>query len=148
MKAGYAKLIGAASGATLGRDELTLRFVARGTPASIAAIDSRLKPVRTLPGGLTVVEAPRYAQFSALLDKMAQRRVRLVEIAGNDDIFLTALVPDAVTLVTQGKVLMSTPLGDRAGWKRVGLSLKVPGLLETMRSVASRGGTIEHVYDY
>ena len=42
VKAGYAKAIGAASGATLGRDELTLRFVTPAPPATIAAIDPRL----------------------------------------------------------------------------------------------------------
>lgn len=147
VKAGYAKLIDAATGATLGRDELTLRFVARGTPQTLAAIDSRLKPVRTLAGGLTVVEAPRYAQFSELLGRMAVRNAQLVEIAGNDDIFLTTLVPEKAAVPTGTTVLMIMPV-ERAGWRRVGLSTKVPNLLATMRAVQTGGGTVEHVYDY
>lgn len=144
VKAGYAKLIGAASGAALGRDELTLRFVMRGTPETVRAIDPRLKPIRA-GNGLIVVEAPRYAVFTQLLAKLPPD-AQLVEIAGNDDIFLTALVPNDAKL--PAAPLLDMPLADRAGWKRVGLSVKVPALLATMRAVASAGGQIEHVYDY
>jgi hypothetical protein len=147
VKAGYARLIGAASGAALGRDELTLRFVARGRPGALAAIDPRLKPVGTLAGGLTVVEAPRYAQFSELLGRMAAKNVRLVEIAGNDDIFITTLVPEGSAVPRGTTMLMTMPV-ERAGWRRVGLSTKVPNLLATMRAVQAGGGTVEHVYDY
>lgn len=146
VKAIYAKLIGAASGATLGRDELTLRFIARATPQQIAAIDPRLKPVAS-KGALTAVEAPRYAQFSALLGKMAAANVPLIEIAGNDDIFLTALIPDGRAM--PGTVpLLAMPLGDRPGWQRVGFTVKVRALLPTMCAIAAGGGEIEHVYDY
>ena len=144
VKAGYAKLIGAASGAALGRDELTLRFVMRGTPDAIRAIDPRLKPVRA-GNGLTVVEAPRYAVFTQLLAKLPPD-AQLVEIAGNDDVFLTALVPDGAKL--PAATLLDMPLADRAGWKRVGLSVNVPTLPATMRALGRTGGQVEHVYDY
>ena len=145
VKAVYATAIGAASGATLGRDQLTLRFVARDAPARIAAIDARLKPVARR-GALTVVEAPRYAQFSDLLARMASRRVALVEIAGNDDIFLTALLPPRAA--TPPGALIDMPLGDRPGWRRVGFTVKVPRLLPTMTAIARAGGSVEHVHDY
>lgn len=149
VKAGYASLIDRASGAALGRDALTIRFVARATPQALLAIDSRLKPVRTLPGGLVEVEAPRYAQFSALLAKLAASPVTLVEIAGNDDIFLTAALPRArVSGLGNTGLLLSMPLGERPGWRRIGVSTKVAALLPTMRRIEAAGGTIEHVYDY
>ena len=50
-------------------------------------------PSAARPGGLTVVEAPRYAQFTELLRKLSRARIELVEIAGNDEIFLTVLAP-------------------------------------------------------
>ncbi len=146
VKAAYAKAIGWASGATLGRDELTLRFVARSEPARIAAVDARLKPVRTAPGGMTVVEAPRYAQFTDLLRKLAAARIDLAEIAGNDEIFLTALVRG--TAPVGANRLFAMGLGDRPGWQRIGLTVKVPDLPETIRTIEAGGGRIEHVYDY
>lgn len=146
VKAGYAGLIGWASGATLGRDERSLRFVARGNAAAIRAIDARLRPVARLPDGSLVVEAPRYAQFTDLLGKLAKSNVAISEIAGNDDIFLTVLVP-ASHPVQPGQ-LIDVPLDDRPGWSRVGISTKVDRLLPLMRSIRGSGGEIEHVYDY
>ena len=146
VKAGYAKTISAASGATLGRDELTLRFVTPEAPATIAAIDPRLKPLRRTADGLTVVEAPRYAVFSELLGKMAVANVPLTDIAGNDEIFLTALVP--VRVKVPGEPAFSMALGDRPGWRRVGVTVRVADLTATMRAIGASGGTVEHIYDY
>jgi hypothetical protein len=148
VKAGYASLIGWASGASLGRDERTLRFVARAKPEALVALDPRLKPVARAGYGLTVVEAPRYAQFSELLEKLADANLPLLEIAGNDDIFLTVLMPVGRQPAQAAAQLMAMPLGDRPGWQRVGLTTKVPHLLALMRAVRRSGGEVEHVYDY
>lgn len=146
VKAGYAKAIGAASGATLGRDELTLRFVTPAPPEVIAAIDPRLKLVRRTADGQTVVEAPRYAVFSELLGKMAAANVPLTDIAGNDEIFLTALVPERSNV--PGAETFAMALGDRPGWRRVGVTVRVVDLPATMRTIQAIGGTVEHVHDY
>ncbi|HEX6605106.1 MAG TPA: hypothetical protein VF027_09545, partial [Sphingomicrobium sp.] len=146
VKAGYAKLIGWASGASLGRDERMLRFVARADPQAIAAIDPRLKPVARLSPGMILVEAPRYAVFSDLLQKMAGSPVQLVEISGNDDIFVTLLVPPGKDV--PGAHLFTTPLDEPAGWRRVAVSTKVPALLPLIRHARASGGRVEHVYDY
>ena len=147
VKTGYAKLIGAASGASLGRDERTLRMVARARPGQLERIDPRFKTVGKTPSGV-LVEAPRYAQFTDLLGKLSRTPVQLVEISGNDDIFLTALVPAKARPAPGAKQIMVMPLADRPGWQRVGLSTKVPALLPLMRSIRKSGGEIEHVYDY
>ena len=98
--------------------------------------------------GLTVVEAPRYAQFTDLMLKLSTTNARLVEISGNDDVFLTVMLPPKVTLPKSDKALFEAPLDDPQGWRRVGVSTKVPNLLATIRTVRSKGGRVEHVYDY
>ena len=148
VKAGYAGLIGWASGATLGRDELTLRFVARAEPGALRAVDPRLRPVARLGGGFTAVEAPRYAQFSDLMNRLAATPLELSEIAGNDDIFVTLLLPAAVRAPAGPGRLFEIPLEDRPGWRRVGLSVKVVRLLPLLRATRAAGGELEHVYDY
>jgi hypothetical protein len=148
VKAGYASLIGWASGASLGRDERTLRFVAQAQPGQLERIDPRFHSIGKSGANRVVVEAPRYAQFSDLLLKLSQNSVRLVEISGNDDIFLTVLVPASAKPAAGASQIMEMPLADRPGWKRVGLSTKVPGLLSLIRSIRASGGEIEHVYDY
>ena len=147
VKTGYAKLIGAASGASLGRDERTLRFVTSASPGTVRNVDARLKPVGRNASG-TVVEAPRYAQFSELLTKLSESNVKLSEISGNDDIFMTAWIPAKAKPLQGADQLMVMPLADRPGWNRVGLSTKVPDLLPLMRAIRHSGGSVEHVYDY
>ncbi|HEY0012727.1 MAG TPA: hypothetical protein VGB79_07720 [Allosphingosinicella sp.] len=148
FKSLYAAVLGWASGAALGRDEPTLRFVVRAEPEAIAAVDRRLRPVGRLPGGLTVVEAPRYAQFTDLLQRLAATDAALVEIAGNDDIFVTLRAP-ADRPVPPGTVqLFAQPLDDRAGWQRLGLAVKVDRLLPLLRALRTSGAEFEHVYDY
>lgn len=149
VKAGYARLLDLASGAALGRDALSLRFIARGTLESLTSIDARLKPVGVLRGGLTIVEAPRYAQFTALLEKLSQNPIELVEIAGNDDILITIHLPAAANPQWRNATtLLAMPLGEKPDWQRLGLAIKVADLLSTIRQVKAIGGTLEHVYDY
>lgn len=145
VKAVYAQAIDAATGATVGRDQPMLRLVAYGDPATLRAIDPRLNALASLPGGLTLVEAPRYQQFNDLLAKLSATRVGLVEIAGNTTIFATLLLPDRVP--APGKAVLAMPL-DQPGWRRVGIAVPVAKLLATMRRVQAIGGVVEHVYDY
>jgi hypothetical protein len=148
VKAGYAKLIGWASGASLGRDERTLRFVAKTDAKTLAGIDPRLKPVGALGGDMLIIEAPRYAQFTDLLLKLAATPVELREISGNDDIFVTLLLPPRAQVPGPAAHLLTTPVDQPPGWRRVALSVKVPDLLRILNTTRSQGGRVEHVYDY
>ncbi len=146
VKNGYAALIDKASGATLGRDQLTLKFVTPAPASAVARIDPRLKPIGTTPDGRTIVEAPRYAEFTELLRKMADARLPIAEIAGNDDILLTVLAPASTPL--PGTTLFTMPLGDRPGWQRVGIEVKTAALTTALPAIERTGGRIEHVHDY
>jgi hypothetical protein len=95
-----------------------------------------------------VVEAPRYAQFSDLLQRLSATPVQLTEIAGNDDIFVTLLLPDRVRAPAATNTLFEIPLDDRPGWRRVGVTVRVPDLLPLLRATRNAGGSLEHVYDY
>lgn len=143
VKALYAKAIGAAAG--LQPDDPRMRFVTTASPARVRAIDPRLQPVSSRDG-LTIVETPRYAQFTDLAGKMARAGTELVEIAGNDDIFVTLLLPSNAKPASTPMLTM--PLADQPGWQRVGVTVKVPQLLPLIRDTTARGGRVEHVYDY
>jgi hypothetical protein len=147
LKAGYAKLIGFASGASLGRDEPTLRMVVRGDPKVLQAADPRLRVIRPAANGLTLVEAPRYEQFTELVLKLSDTPLELVEISGNDDIFVTLLMPPGKQVPGPGTHLITTRT-ERPGWRRIGLSTKVGDLLDVIRLARRHGGWVEHVYDY
>jgi hypothetical protein len=142
VKAVYAKGIGAL--AAMQPDATTLVMVVRASPQAVAAIDSRLHPLAT-GGGRTLVRAPRYAQFTDLLGKLAERRIAVESIAGNRTIFLTLLAP---TGSPPAETLLAMPLGDRPGWSRYGVTVPVAELTDRMAAVNAEGAEIEHVYDY
>lgn len=148
VKAGYAKLIGWASGASLGRDERTLRLIMRASPRTIRALDPRLRVVGEVGPGVIVVEAPRYEQFTHLLQRVSTTQAELVEISGNDDIYATLLMPPGDEVPGPGTHLITSRVDDPPGWRRIGLSTKVPELLGVIRLTHRYGGRIEHVYDY
>jgi len=142
VKAVYAKGIGAL--AAMQPDATTLVMIVRASPQTIAAIDPRLQPLAT-GGGSTLVRAPRYAQFTELLGKLADRHVAIESIAGNRTIFLTLLEP---TASPPASALLAMPLGDRPGWSRYGVSVPVAALAERLSAIRASGAEIEHVYDY
>lgn len=146
VKGLYAKLIGAADAAAMRPDQVRMHIVVRATPEAVAAVDPRLRPVAATANGLIVVDTPRYAQFTDLAAKMAFAHLRLIEIAGNDDVFVTLLAPDGMHW--EAKTLMTMTLAERPGWSRYGVAVKVPDLLPLVSGARARGAVIEHVYDY
>ena len=56
------------------------------------------------------------------------------------------MVPERVRMT--GEPAFTMALGDKPGWRRVGVTVPVADLTATMRKVGASGGTIEHVYDY
>lgn len=148
VKAGYAGMIGWASNSTLGPDQRTLRMVFPGEAVGLSGVDPRIRTLGRTRKGAWVVEVPRYAQLTDLLEKLAAAGKDPVEIAGNDDIFLTVLAPGSAKLPAGAAALLSMPLDDRPGWRRLGLSTKVPRLGALLRAVTGSGGEVEHVYDY
>lgn len=148
VKAGYAKLIGWASGSALGADETRMRLLMRGDPLAVAAAGEDLQITERADGAL-LVDAPRYERFTVFANKLAPTGAELVEIAGNDDLFVTFQADSAgLAGLPQRARLVDMPLGDRAGWRRVGLSLKVGELLPAIRALPAGHAELEHVYDY
>ena len=140
VKALYAKAIGALAGASPA--PLRIRSVVRGLDDA----DQRIQRIEARPDGTTIIETPRYREFTHILLDLAARGGEVVEIAGNDDIFVTLLVPPGVTV--KGERLISVPIQARPGWRRDGFAVKVRDLAELMRTTGRSGAQFEHAYDY
>jgi len=148
VNAGFAKLIGSVSGASPGKDQQTLRFVVSGSPRAIAAVDPRFHVIGPAGKGLTLVEAPADDQFTELMTKLEKTPLEPAEISGNDDVFVTLLLPPGGAVPGPGAHLLTMDVDDPPGWRRIGLSTKAPDLLEVMRLAGQYGGLVEHVYEY
>ncbi|HWV52665.1 hypothetical protein [Pseudorhodoplanes sp.] len=144
VKAGYAWLI--AQGAALSPAKLTIRSViADGDPVPGAD----MKVVEQLSDGTSIVETPRYRAFTQILLALMERNRRIVEIAGNDEIFITVLTKDGEPFAPEGaRALIAVPLQARPGFSRRGYSVRIAALPAFGQALRQAGGEFEHAYDY
>jgi hypothetical protein len=149
VKALYGTLIGYASNTALGTADLEIQTVVVGlTPADVAA-EPRIKVLRELGGGRTLILTPRYQAYTDLLIGLARRGRDIAEIAGNDRILITALVSGgSLPPLAGARPLFELPIQSRPSERRVGLDTQVPQLAATIRALEGAGATVEHIYDY
>ena len=73
----------------------------------------------------------------------------VAEIAGNHDILITVIAPDAAKLDIKGTTeLFSLELDARPEFRRAGLKARIDRLVDINRDLKARGASIEHFYDY
>ena len=137
-KAAYARAIATAV-AGAGYDQLRLRMVLRG--ADLAGLEG-VEVVETR-GDLLIVEVPRYRELTHLLVEMADMGAEFVEVAGNDDIMLTATG-------ARGGEHAELFASDRQGYgdARYLIAMKVSDLAGWLRANDGGGLKVEHIHDY
>lgn len=139
-KAKYAGVIASAV-ASVGADELTLRLVLTDIDRFALAGFDMVQIVATHPEG-TEIETPRYRMLTHILDELARDGANFIEIAGNDDIMLTA-ISDA----PYPGALYSFKRQGYGDFRHL-ISVKVADLADTLRSFAAGPITLEHIHDY
>lgn len=140
-KAAYAGAIAQAVAAT-GNDELTLRAVVTGlTPNQLATIPG-VTLIQQRPEGIEV-ETPRYRELTLILQRIADAGGQMVEIAGNDDILLTAITDGPADL----GAVFTFPLQGSTAMRHL-IVVKVPDLSARLRDLAAQGAQLEHIHDY
>jgi hypothetical protein len=144
-KSKYAAMINNAVAAT-GLAKLEIRSVV----SKISESELRQIPdvivVATLPQGV-LIETPRYARFTAIMGEIFERGGTMVEIAGNDDVMVTATGTPAGEPPSGSQILTIIPR-DGFGDQRVLLSTKVEKLSRLFAALKSGPLRLEHVYDY
>ncbi|TNF17502.1 MAG: hypothetical protein EP318_21330 [Rhodobacteraceae bacterium] len=139
-KALYAGVIEAAV-AQVGPDALRLRMVVTGLSAADLAGFDGVEVMDTRPEGIEI-DAPRYRELTHLLAEMAGRGADFVEIAGNDDILLTA-----ITDVPQEGALYRFARQGYGDWREL-VKLRVADLAEALRAMEGGPRRLEHIHDY
>jgi len=96
-----------------------------------------------------VIEADRYRKLTKTLQEIIKRGGEIIEIAGNDDILVTAIRTgnSNVDNVSNAKIIADIP---RDGYDdhRLLLNSKVTGLARLFAELEAKGILLEHVYDY
>ena len=141
VKSAYAGVIGRAV-ANIGTDELRLRMIVTKIDADRLAGYEGVTVIGPLDDGIEI-ETPRYRALTNLMQQMARDGVEFMEIAGNDDILLTATAPG-------GRVNSALYSFARQGYGdyRHLILVKVADLARTLREMRTGPLTLEHIHDY
>ena len=91
----------------------------------------------------------RLEDLTEILQGLLDQGFGLAEIAGNHDILITVIAPDAAKLDVKGTTeLFSLALDARPGFRRAGLKARIDRLVDISRDLKAKGASIEHFYDY
>lgn len=139
-KAAYAGAIAEAVAAT-GEDQLRMRSIVRGLPADWFGAEPEVAVISERPEGVEI-ETPRYAEFTELARRIAAAGGDFVEIAGNDEILITMLAPNA-----DPAMLYSVQRQGFGDWRQLAL-VPVADLASAIRAMRASPRRLEHIYDY
>ena len=95
IKAAYAGVITLGTHAAYAAEDDRMQMVVTGWSDAVAARHPAIKTVKRIDSVFTVVAAPRYDAFRDAIRELAKSgdKVRISEIAGNHEIFLTGVTP-------------------------------------------------------
>lgn len=141
-KAAYAKIIDNAV-AAIGQADLTIRSVIDGLSEEELAEIEGVSVVETIDAGI-VIETPRYREFTNILVSLSDRGGTIIEIAGNDEIMLTAILTTPAEIAGMLTILPRQGYGD----ERVLVNSKISDLAATLANLSENGAILEHIHDY
>ncbi len=141
VKAAYAGVIEQAV-AQVGADALRLRMIVTGLDAAALGALDGVEVIAPRNTGLEI-ETPRYRELTLLLAQMAGEGADFVEIAGNDDILLTATSQSAQAEAA----IFSFSRQGYGDWRHLML-VKVPALGDRLRAMPQEALSLEHIHDY
>jgi hypothetical protein len=151
IEAVYAEAMQVASHLTYGAESDETYSWVENAPETLFRDFPRIKNVKQLGPQSFVVSIPRYQEFTDRAVELAKRDVHFVQVAGNDEIMVTIVVPNGWTYdlpAGDGTLLFTENVLTQPGAKRIALECRVRALPTLIRHFTSRGIKIEHIYDY
>jgi hypothetical protein len=111
--------------------------------------DDRIRKIKAVGTRSYIVTIPRHEAFTPIVVGLVKQGVRLRELAGNDEILLTAMAPSALDVrLGTGEVLLQEPLLTNPGATRIAVKVPVASLRAALTDLTTGGATVERIYDY
>jgi len=149
VKAQYATLIKMASKAAYGDAETEILALAGNVTAGALEGEAKVKVLERFEEGPVLLSLPRYEEFRDTLQRLVGKGVHFREIAGNDEILLTSVVPATWGYdLDAGSVLFEKPVLTDPRHKRIAVGAPVRSLHRILIELADREFEVEHIYDY
>lgn len=152
-KGSLGKLFGVGTEAIYGAEQEMITLIGTGDEGAYAQSAPQFLRITEVSPKAIAFRLPRYEPFTAAVKKMAaldaQGSLSLIEIAGNQRIALTIVVPTTWRPPNADiyAIHEDVVLGDTSR-KHVHLSVPVNRLLSFASTIPDQGGEVVHVYDY
>jgi hypothetical protein len=148
VKALYGWVIGLGTRSVYQPEDLVIHAWLDDAPERIFA-DTRIRKVKTLGLRSYIVALPRYAAFTPVVAALVKQGVRFHDLAGNNEILLTAIAPRELDLhAMSGGIVLSEEILTNPATKRIGVRVPVRTLHVILTDLPTRGASVEHLYDY
>ena len=145
-KIGYASAIQKLVAAT-GAADLVIRTVVKDISAEKLLAIKNVQLVKTT-NDYMIIDTPRYGEYTGILKDIAQLGGNIVEIAGNDQILITAISKPATRSQVPSAALIAEITRDGYDDNRLLLSVPILKLADVIRALQSGDTQLEHIYDY
>jgi hypothetical protein len=148
VKAVYGFVMALASRSAYGVEDQQIHVWIDDAPPDLFA-DTRVVRVQQVGPRAYIVKLPRYEAFTEIVRALHARGVTFVDIAGNDEILLTAIAPAAqIKEIPPARSIVVQPLLTDRSHSRMALRTPIRSLREVITRLGAEGATFEHLYDY
>lgn len=149
IKSGYAFVIRTATGAIYGapaeQDFLWVEHASHDTLNGTTGV----RIVQDLGNESALITVPHYQGFTDALPTLAQKGVTFRDVSGNDEIVLTAQVPQGWRYdLPVGRELYRQPVIKDPASERLLIHSRVGDLAAVLEGLRTHGARIEHLFDY
>jgi hypothetical protein len=145
-KAVYGWLLGTATRGAYSPE--TPYVLAHVTHASATTVEG-VTVDRALEDGSSILKLPRYEAFTSAALALDAGGGRFVNIAGNDEIMLTAIMSETdLSLDPPAQIVAALPMLVEPGRVRVAVHVPLAALAPTLARLRARGDNVERLYDY
>ena len=148
-KASYAKLIKQGTQSTYAPEKLEVYAWVQGISEAALKAEPDVKQISDLGKDGVLISIPRYEAFTQTVPRLVAQGVIFKEIAGNDELLVTAFAPSEQALtVTNGTLLFSMPVVIDPTVQRIMVKVAVPSLHLLLQELEEKQIKVEHLYDY
>lgn len=128
-------------------DDTLIAWVRRLRP-DIVLVDPRIERVMQPTYDSDLIAIPRHDQFRDVMTTLISQGVRFVEVAGNNDIVITATAPANWKGLRGWNVFLSEPMLAQPDRIRIAIAAPVRCLDMLLPALAASGATLERFDDY
>jgi hypothetical protein len=149
FKGVYAKIIGWASQSTYGAEVLNTDLIITTTDYDLATIEEL--ELKENKDGYLLISLPRYSAIEKPLKDLADTKIEIVQIAGNDVIMITVITDDVdnIDVLRNTRVISKMNLILDPNLQRVSIVMSVSDLLTNLKIIENSSSiSLEHIYDY